>query len=295
MGSHGEMDFAIPPGLDWLRHSAVGQSWLNCVPRLATDCAERWELTLGKPFPGSTVSLVAPATTTDGADVVLKLKYPDDESEQEGDALKLWGGEGAIRLLDHDPEWRALLLERCTPGSHLSTVGPSAALDVLIDLLPRLWISAPEPFTTLTDEVDRWVSNLPGEFEQSGRPFEQTLLDAAIETLCNLASSQGEQVLLHQDLHGENVLSARREPWLVIDPKPLVGEREFGLSPIIRSAELGHSRTDTLHRLDRLTDELGLDRERARLWAFGHAIAWGFHDGEALPGHVETAGWLLDR
>ena len=73
----------------------------------------------------------------------------------------------------------------------------------------------------------------------------------------SLPGTQGEQVLVNQDLHGDNVLSAQREPWLLIDPKPLLAEREFSLVPIIRSAELGHSRKQVLRRLDRLTAELG--------------------------------------
>src|ERR671938_824127 len=96
------------------------------------------------------------------------------------------------------------------------------------------------------------------------QPFERRLLDAALEALSELPGTQGEQVLLNQDLHGDNVLAAQREPWLVIDPKPLVGEREFGLAPIVRSFELGHSRRDVEYRLDRLSTDLGLDRERAR-------------------------------
>jgi streptomycin 6-kinase len=100
-------------------------------------------------------------------------------------------------------------------------------------------------------------------------------------------------VLLHQDLHGENVLSAQREPWLAIDPKPLAGEREFGVAPIVRSFELGHSKRDVLYRLDRLTSELGLDRARARSWTIGQTIAWSV-GSEYQPAHVETVRWLLE-
>ena len=74
-------------------------------------------------------------------------------------------------------------------------------------------------------------------------------------------------ILVSQDLHAGNVLSANREPWLLIDPKPLRADREFSLAPIIRSPELGHSRRQVLRRLDRLTGELGLDRERAAVSA----------------------------
>jgi len=107
-----------------------------------------------------------------------------------------------------------------------------------------------------------------------------------------LSGTQGEQVLLHQDLHGENVLAAERDPWLVIDPKPLVGEREFALAPIVRSFEFGHSRGDVVRRLDRLSAELGLDRDRARGWAIAQTVAWSF-DSDYADRHYETARWLL--
>ncbi len=89
------------------------------------------------------------------------------------------------------------------------------------------------------------------------------------------------------------MLAARREPWLVIDPKPLIGEREFAVAPIVRSFELGHSKRDALYRLDRLTSELGLDRDRARARTIGQTMAWAF-DSEYIPTHLETVRWLLE-
>ena len=110
--------------------------------------------------------------------------------------------------------------------------------------------------------------------------------------LQELSASQGGQVLLHQDLHGDNVLAAGREPWLVIDPKPLAAEREFAAAPIVRSPELGHSRRDVLYRLDRLCAELGLDRERARGWTIVQTVAWS-GGGDYVPEHMEAVRWLL--
>lgn len=226
---------------------------------------------------------------------MLKVQSRDDrEGEHEAAALRRWDGDGAVRLLDHDPDRRILLLERCWPGTPLFALEPDAALDVLASLLPRLWKPAGPPFRALADEASDWIDHLPVEWEVAGQPFERALLDAAIETLRDLSATQGEQVLVHQDLHAGNVLAAEREPWLAIDPKPLLGEREFALAPIVRGWELGHSRGEVLYRLDRLTDELGLDRERARRWTFAHAIAWGFgEDGRAYPNHVEVARWLV--
>jgi streptomycin 6-kinase len=231
--------------------------------------------------------------TADGDEVVLKVQTPHRESEHEAAALELWDGDGAVRLLAHDPERHALLLERCVPATPLASVGQEAALEVLVSLLPRLWKPAAAPFRSLAEEAAWWLVQLPRTWEEAGRRFERRLLDASLEALGELAPTQGEQVLLHQDLHGDNVLAAEREPWLVIDPKPLVGEREFAVAPIVRSVELGHSRRDVLYRLDRLTSELGLDRERARGWTIGQTIAWSV-GSEYHETHVETARWLVE-
>ena len=185
-----------------------------------------------------------------------------------------------------------MLLERCEPGSHLSSIDSDEALGVVIGLLPRLWVSVGEPFGTLVDEAAWWAGDLVGTWERAGRPFERRLLDEAMEALRELPDTQGEQVLVHQDLHADNVLAARREPWLVIDPKPLIGEREFALAPLIRSYELGGRREDVLGRLHRLTSELGLDRERARLWGIAQTIAWGLDEEGISPNHLATARWL---
>jgi streptomycin 6-kinase len=223
---------------------------------------------------------------------VLKIQWPHRESEYEATALELWDGDGVVRLLAHDEERHALLLERCRPGTYLRELDADAGLGVLIGLLPRLWKPAGPPFRSLADEAAWWAGYIRADWDEAGRPFEEELVDAAVAALEELAPTQGEQVLIHQDLHADNVLAAQREPWLVIDPKPLVGEREFSLAPIIRSFELGHSGRAVVERLDRLSSELGLDRERARGWALGQTIAWS-SGGEFHASHVETARWLV--
>lgn len=235
-----------------------------------------------------------PAAREDGTDVVLKVQSPHRESENEADALAAWDGAGAVRLLAHDPEMNAILLERCVPGEPLSERPHDEALDVVAKLLPRLLIHVvPGRFRTVGEEASWWASRLRQRWLDSGRPFEERILDAALDILHTLPDTQGGQVLVNQDLHPGNVLAARREPWLVIDPKPLVGEREFALAPVLRSTELGHSRSELYRRLDLLTSELGLDRERARLWCVAQTVAWSIGEG-AGPEHIEVARWLLE-
>jgi streptomycin 6-kinase len=267
--------------------------WLESVPDLVAECVEEWELVLGHPYEPGAAGYAVRTELRDGRPAVLKLIYPHRESEHEADALALWDGDGAVQLLARDDERSAMLLERCEPGTTLAAAGPEVALDVLIALLPRLWVETVEPFHTLEDEATWWIGFLPEQWECSGRKVDRRLVDAAVDALSALSGSQGQQVLLNQDLHGDNVLAAGREPWLAIDPKPLIGEREFAVAPIVRSFELGHSKRDALYRLDRLTSDLGLDRDRARGWTIGQTMAWAF-DGDYIATHLETVRWLLE-
>ena len=276
-------------GLAWLEATPEGREWLGLLPQLITECTEEWALRLdGDPFAYAFASLARPVTLRDGTPAVLKIQFPGRESEHEADALEVWDGDGAVRLLARDDERHALLLERALPGTSLN--GVDDALDVILGLLPRLWKPAGEPIHRLAEEAAWWASTLEDEWEERGRPCERALLDAALDAMRQLAPTQGEQVLLHQDLHPDNVLVAEREPWLVIDPKPLVGEREFSAAPIVRAPELGHGRREVLYRFDRVTGELGLDRQRARGWTIAQTVAWGLgHEG-----HLEVARWLLE-
>jgi streptomycin 6-kinase len=261
-------------------------AWRRGASRLAAEVAADWGLTLGEPYVPGAAGYVVRAELEDGTPAVLKLFWPHREAEQEADALARWDGDGAVRLLARDDARSALLLERCDPGDFLSTA--SDPLAVLVELVPRLWRPSAGGFRTLADEVEHWLDGP----DLAAVP-DPRLRDAATRLLRELGPSQGEPVLLHQDLHGENVLAARREPWLVIDPKPLAGEREFQVAPIVRSGELGHSKRQTVHRLDRLCAELELDRDRARGWTIAQTVAW-MGGSDVFSGHVDTAVWLLE-
>jgi streptomycin 6-kinase len=256
--------------------------WLEALPRLATECAAAWNLELEEPI-DTPHSLVVPA----GA-AVLKLNAPSHfEADAEPDALELWAGEGAVRLLARDDERRAFLMERCVPGTRLEDSDADAAT-VVAELLPRLQIEVEgaHPFRLLSDEAERWAEELPRAFNSAGEPFERPLLDFALDVY--RSSDRSARYLVNQDLHDWNILRAEREPWLVIDPKPLVGERELEASGLLRNA-------DSVTRwLDVLRD-LGLDRERARGWGVAHNLAWSWdEDGhEWLPEHVAGARRIL--
>jgi streptomycin 6-kinase len=282
----------IPGRLKWLEQNEGGKLWLADLPRLVADLAREWDLKLGPPYEAANVSYVAPVAR--GAErMVLKVQWPHEECLHEADALLTWNGDGAVRLLAHDIERHALLLERCSPGTCLAAADDIDPMAVVISVLPRLWKRAEAPFKSLNEEAKGWAASLLPDWEAVGKPCERKLINAAEDIISELAATQGDQVLVHQDLHGDNILSAERQPWLVIDPKPLTAEREFSLAPIIRSFEFGHSRAEVVRRLDRLSGELGLDRRRARGWAIAQTVAWSFESAYA-DRHYEAARWLLD-
>jgi len=275
----------VPSALEWWRGEPGGAAWLERLPRLVAECAELWSLRLGAPFEAH-ISYVARAELPDGRRAVLKVNFPEPESEREPDALLHWNGEGAVRLLAHDPSRRAILVERCEPGTQLWQVSEEDANDAAAAVLRRLWRPPPDGHTVrlLADQAASWAAELPARWEGLGRPFERTLLEEAVAFLREAGSSQGEPVLLHQDFHGGNVLRATREPWLAIDPKPLVGEREFDTASLLRDRRpelLGDpgGATRVRRRLDQLAAELDLDRERMRGWGVAHALAWNGDEG----------------
>jgi streptomycin 6-kinase len=270
----------LPPALveTWSRE----QRWLNDLPGLVEECADQWGLELEQPIdtPGS---LVVPA-----GNVVLKLNAPSHfESDTEPDALELWDGSGAVRLVARDDEHRALLLERCVPGTELWHADTNQ-VEVISSLVPRLQVEVrdPCPFRTLADEAERWAEEVPDRYVEAETPFERRLLDAAVDVYRTVDRSAAH--LVNQDLHGGNVLRAQREPWLVIDPKPLVGERELEASGLLRNAD------DVSRWLDAL-EKLGFDRERARGWGVAHNLAWAWDERRGwLDQHVEEARRILN-
>jgi len=287
----------IPPQLDenirsW--HGREGSDWLEALPAEVAGLAARWGLTVAEPFgDDGAVSWVAPATTATGSEAVLKVFLPDLENRHEADALRHYDGRGAVRLLEDEPG--ALLLERLRPGTSLWQLDDDdEAARIVAGLLEQLWHAPGDghPFRTLAGDAMRWSIEIPEAWARLREPFERELADLGGALAAELAQSQGEQVVLHQDLHGGNVLRAERSPWLAIDPKPLVGEREFDLASLIRDTRDRIDERLVRRRLDLLSEVLGLDRERMRCWALVHALAWGVEGDQADAAMIDCARWL---
>lgn len=183
---------------------------LSAAKATAVEAAQEWGLELEAPFALSNFSYVAPAGRA-----VLKVAWEeDDESLHEPDALKLWDGNGAVRLLRRSR--RALLEERAVPGDDLSALPEDEATEVATEVASRLWQRAGSPFRRVTPEVQRWLD----EAEREGGK----LVPLARELLAELNPSA--DWLVHGDFHHNNILR-HGERFVAIDPKPYLADREY--------------------------------------------------------------------
>lgn len=254
-------------------------AWLRSLPDRVAAAAGEWTLTLDHPYePGGQTAWVAPATTADGQPRVLKVGWRHIEAQHEADGLRDWNGDGSVIVYDaadrpaENTTW--LLLERCVPGTTLKSRPEEEQDEIIASTLRDLWRepSGATPYRTLTEMCDEWAD----EFEEK-RPRWPTGLDegmarAGIELFRELPrTATGPPLVICTDLHGDNVLAAERRPWLVIDPKPHVGDPHYDVLQHMFNCE-GRMRAHPRELAHRMADLAGLDRERVVLWLFARCV-----------------------
>jgi len=257
-----------------------GTGWLENLPARVAELERAWSLTAGRAFDvDDPVSWVAPVQLGEGSEAILKISLPDRETRHEADALRIFDGRGAVRLLRASDDGYALLLERCVPGTNLWSLGEEQGNAVGAEILRQLWREPPPaaPFAELSDVAYEWGESLAREAPPKG--YDAALITRAVEMARELAATQPQRMLLHGDFHPGNVLSAAREPWLAIDPKPLVGDPAYDLAQWLgnrceAAEQASHPVTAIRQQIDRFSDLLGLDPARVAGWAFVKSIGW---------------------
>ena len=257
--------------------SAGQRDWFTQLPGIVRELAERWSLRLGEPYqPGGQCAWVAPVRDDAGRELVLKVGWRHDEAAHEADGLRAWSGHGAV-LLHESRTWAstsALLLERCRPGTTLATVLAEPKQDVVVaGLLRRLWITPLDgcTFRPLQAMCDAWALEFEAKLTAFPGALDSGLARAGIDLFRHLPSTAGQRVLLCTDLHAENVLAAEREPWLMIDPKPYVGDQAYDALQHMLNCE-DRLATDPLGLARRMADLLGLEGERVAQWLFARCV-----------------------
>jgi streptomycin 6-kinase len=258
------------------RNRVERQAWLDRLPATLKELTGRWSLRPGPPFVHANVSCswVAPVVRADGMSAVLKLGMPHMEAESEIEGLRFWNGNPTVQLLEANNDLGAMLLERCYPGHSLHSE-PEHRQDVVIaTLLMRLW-KQPAPskelqrFRHLSAMLEYWHGETLAQAHQWP---DAGLVREGLRLWEALGKPHSTDVLLATDLHAGNVLRSEREPWLVIDPKPFIGDRAYDVVQHLHNCET-RLHTDPTGMVKRLADLSEVDTERLRLWTFARAAA----------------------
>ncbi len=267
-----------------------GAAWIDGLPSLIEALTARLALSVGEPVESeASCAWVTPATTADGRDVMLKLGYPHMEAMHEIDGLAFWHGDPTVLLVDADREAHAMVLERCRPGRHLRTLPERDQDEILAGLLRRLWRPPPpsRPFRPLARMIDSWCTEIR---EREEGWSDEARIREGLAAFEELAGSQREHVVLATDLHAGNVLSAERQPWLVIDPKPFVGDPCYDATQHLLNCRERMSEAPR-ELVARLAGLLGIDEVRLRGWAFAR---FALLDADDVASTARIAARLAD-
>jgi streptomycin 6-kinase len=270
--------------------------WLAELPPLIDQVRDAFGLRLSAPLHGGSCSWVAPAELPDGTRVIVKISWPHREMFGEPTALRLWDGRGAVRLLAHDPQRHALLLDRCEPGEQLATSAGAARerLRVGCAVLRQLW-DAPLPLDSDIEELGsvtaEWADLVDERMARIMPGYDAGLVAEGARLLRDLPGSTRRDVVLHGDFNPGNVLSCGGGRWVAIDPKPMTGDPAYDPWPLLEQVDDPFAYPDAARvlraRVDLLADELSLDPQRIVLWAIARRVEtalWAAHHGDLAGG-----------
>jgi streptomycin 6-kinase len=279
------MPFRIPGRLARnCRNVPERAAWLMKLPEMLERVQQRWTLTLGDPFDSASCAWVAPARLSDGTAALFKAGMPHMEATHEIAGLQFWNGNPTARVFAADDDLNAMLLERCQPGTALRRL-PEPEQDVIVaGLLNRLW-RVPPPvhlFRPLSALIEYWMGETSAATDDWSDPG---LVRHGLAVFKELLQTTPMEVLLATDLHAGNVLRAEREPWLVIDPKPFVGDPAYDVTQHLFNCQM-RLQADPQELIRRVADAAQVDPERVRLWTFARAAADPRGDWNSPLSHI---------
>ncbi|MBT3345458.1 MAG: phosphotransferase [Gemmatimonadetes bacterium] len=201
-----------------------GAAWLDTLPGLVAEAADRWHLQLGEASPAAGTGYVCFARDGTDRPVVLKIAFPHGEHFTGVEAMRVWGGQGCVRLLDTAEGGTQVLMDWCLPGTNLHELeDEEVEVAHAAALMGRLHRPAPAehalpPHMSWVEKSLRRMAERPvGEALLPGR-----LVQALEQTVADLEALR-RPVVLHGDLHHENIVQDG-DGWIAIDPKGLTGD-----------------------------------------------------------------------
>lgn len=275
-------------------YGEAGKIWLKNLPEIVNQAKETYGLS--KLAPVNNLSYHYVLSGSQGhLPIILKLGFDSQVLHQEALALNAFTGLGAIKVLAQAEG--LLLLERAVPGTPLTSYFPSkdnATLPIFCKVMKRLH-TAPisgAHFPT----VKEWLSALDRNWE-----IPIHYLEKARKLKDSLLATASSPVLLHGDLHQDNILENGNE-WVVIDPKGVIGEPAYEIAAFIRNPlpalpDSEQAKDIIEGRILYFSKTLHLTRERISAWCFVQAVLswiWAVEDNSDTK-LFETLTNIFDR
>ena len=276
--------------------------WLAALPDRVEELTGRWGLELGDPFePGGNCSWVAPGLDRDGREVVLKVAWQHTEALHEAEGLAALVGEGAVDVygFEHLPPTRPGGGPERRHGRHRHAARAVPPRDraarpargraarrhhrpAPVGLGRRPAARPPVPSVVGDGRrlggARRGTAGAPTRGDSTaGWPGRGWRCSA------NCRALGPDDVLLFTDLHAGNVLSSGRRPWLLIDPKPYVGDRHYDVLQHLFNCNES-LQADPIGLLTEVADLAGLDAGRVRQWLFARCVQESLGDDPRWPG-----------
>jgi len=258
-------------------YADAGTQWLADLPKIVNKIAENWSLAVEQPFPNLSYNFVAPCVCADGSRAVLKIGFCAENSEifNEAKFLKIFDGEGTVKLLRFDKNYCALLLERLIPGENLTRLCQTndvQATSIAIGVMRKIWRTPPKNHDF--PMLEKWTDGLK---RAAKTEFPIQFIRKAQDYFEELNAPSKQKFLLHGDLHHENILSAQREPYLIIDPKGIVGDIGYEISVYLNNqANWVSGLPDSREKLNRCVNQFAeafeIEPRNLRKWAFAQQV-----------------------
>ncbi len=263
-----------------------GEKWLNDLPQIIGEVSGKWQIKAEKSFENLSYNFVAPCKFSDDKEVVLKIALPLNNPEifNEAKYLQIQNGKGAVKVLNFDKNSRAILLEKLSPGKHLKEIfdrNESQTIEIAIGLIKKLQCKPPANSEFIL--LENWFENFFNRAENTKFPEDYLKPTKEIFSAFNNSS---QKFLLHGDLHHENILSAEREPFLVIDPKGLIGEIGYEIAVFLNNHLWWlYTENNYKEKLDyavkRFSRAFDISQTDLKKWAFAQIVLsawWTFED-----------------
>ncbi|MGA4719910.1 aminoglycoside phosphotransferase family protein [Fictibacillus nanhaiensis] len=272
-------------------HGEKASEWISQFDELVADCEKRYGLHFQQPF-NLTYNFVAPAVRNDGREVVLKFVFDEKEFEAELRALQLLSGESTVKVLAFEKERGIMILERIQPGHTLAEIeDEDKATLIAANVMKKLMVPAPVG-SNLPTVFDR-ENSLKRIYQEynSYHPVSKATIEEALFITEKLNTSIDKPYLLHGDLHHYNIL-ANGDFWTIIDPKGLIGDREYEVVQYLLNKLPEHGVEELAEkRIDTFVDVLNLNKERVLLRAYSHAVlatCWTIEGGQMQDSFLNT-------